>query len=611
MKRGPVNQWVPITTLYAEIPAAMRRQHVRPHRTLFHLLDKVKKDLASVHLDSAGVHYAVGDAIPPDPATTQSGNTPPPRPKATPPPPHPVKALKQPPVGPPVGDTPLPVDFYYHVGLDRVPPPPADFDVTPSSLAAPSGSADGTVLSLRDFVAFIPPFFVPLTAVLERMPGYTEAHVESYFSSKALEMVSVGGVRYVRLYGGFGKIELTGCEAAEESFPAYMPKHELLEAFAKVFGGIRDKWMPLTTLLHLADPTAVAALHPLSGPAAIIYFAQMQHIFSFAVSGPDGGIASVLLRQPGYGGLEADTTPTPKVLNYIWHRVPKENGTDIRAVLQGMPDAIRAQMEMYYGDVHGFFNAHAPVFYVSDDRAVVMRTSYRRRLHVASLPLEEQLQLALERRDKAKIRILRRRIAFRDDPAHPFHDPDNLAREVAKHLPRRGFIPVKVFLKQSVPEELLFYMPKRMYNFFAGYPQHFQQFEYQQAGTFCLSRPGLPLPRGVIRSAFSEDDLVALTAEYLQQRGSRACTTVFLNLPRGAQEVIRKKHGGMYYLVQKYPQYFSLVLGSDKEAVKSSAVIHLVQLPAASSFRAGTPLDGESVGEDPDVGGEEGGSEEP
>ncbi|CCW67691.1 unnamed protein product [Phytomonas sp. Hart1] len=595
--RFPKDTWLPISDIYNEISIKMRKEFVRPHRTLYQVLLKAQSRL-QIHLDPTGISCAHGNlpletpAKKTNPSAEVNKTSPPP----TKEPPEEEKKIPQ--THPPPLPDPLPatatmntlmgslhVDFYYNVGLREIPPPPADFNVTPSSLQKAQSTEDGAVLSLRDFVPFIPPFFVPLDEVLRHIVGYTEEHILSYLNMKAMEMVQIAGEKYIRLYGGYANISLEGCESAEEVFKKYKPKLELLSAFVKAFDGIYDKWMPLKMLLHKADPVAVAQLNP-KGPASIVYFAQMQHVFSFSVVGgrsddaEDELSSSVLLRKQPYTGLTYETTPTPKSLNFILQRVPIEGSLDIHIIQNQLPLSLQKEIDSYYGNLISFFNAHVSNFFLMENNTVVMRTRYRNRMQMASLPLEEQLKIAYNNRDKKKIRSIRRRIAFRDNPSHPFHDPDNLVRELAKYLPHRGFVTLKSFLRTNIPDEILFFMPSKINNFFANYPQYFQHFEYQIPGTWCISRPGQPLPRGVIRQQFSEDDLLRLVGEYVQRNSSpRSCSCIYLNMPHGAQEVIRKRHGGLYYFIKKYPQYFNIVLGSDTGNMKSAAIVHLVSPP--------------------------------
>lgn len=478
------------------------------------------------------------------------------------------------------------VDFYFDVGLTKIPPPPHDFDVTPSSLGHIQPKEDGSVISIKSFVTHIPYFFVPLTEILEKMPGYTEQHIEKYFKSPAVEMIQLSGQRYMRLFGGYGKISLEGCEVSEKLFIQYKPNLALASSFVKAFDGVTDKWMPLETLLTRTDPAIVDQL-PFKGSAAIIYFAQMQHIFAFAVDAKNGG--AVLLRPPGFGGLESNTTPTPKTTNFVVRFLPLEGTCDIAQVEASIPPALKDEMQEYYGSLENFLEAHRPLFYV--EHSVVMLTNYKRRLHVATLPLEEQLSIALQKRDKGKIRSLRRRIAFRENPSHAFHDPDNLAREIARYLPRKGFVSLKQFMRRSIPEELLFYMPRKTHNFFCNYPQQFTQFEFQQPGAWCICRPEEPLPKGVIRQNFSDGDIIRLVAQYLQQKGPKSCAQIIVNLPRGAHDAVKKKHGGMYYFVTKHPKYFNVIIGSETQNATGSAVVHLLAVPG-SELSDATSLSG-------------------
>ncbi|CAJ1018528.1 hypothetical protein, conserved [Leishmania lindenbergi] len=489
-----------------------------------------------------------------------------------------------------------PVDFFFDVCLHEIPNPPRDFDVTPSALVVDGthSSANGAVIAVRDFVSHIPSFFVPVTEVVANMPGYTAEHLEVYLNVKPLELVTVAGERYVRLYGSFGDLSLSGTEVSEKLYARYRPNVALVATLEAAFEGIYDKWMPLPELLRRVGPNVAAQL-PYQGPAAITYFAQMQHRFAFAVrdvpimgDSADGvpsspkftTEAAVLLRKPGYSNLDAGSTPTPKSFQVLMDLVPGDKQVDIDVVRGQLTSEVRAELNSYYNGLEGFFAAHKPVFFVPPEiPTVVMRMRYRLRTQRAKLPLEEQLRIATDARDKPRVRALRRKIAFRDDPSHPLHDPENLAKEVSKHLPHHGFVSLKSFLKRNLPEELLMYMPRRIRSFFNNYPQYFTQFEYQSPGTWCLCRPDQPLPRGVIRQNFSDGDLLRLIAEFLQQRGARAASAVHMNLPFGAQEVIRRRYGGVYFFVIRYPQYFNVVLKTDRQNVKSSAVVHLIQVP--------------------------------
>lgn len=79
-------------------------------------------------------------------------------------------------------------------------------------------------------------------------------------------------------------------------------------------------------------------------------------------------------------------------------------------------------------------------------------------------------------------------------------------------------------------------MPRKVNSFFNNYPQYFVTFEYQRPANWCICAPNQPLPRGVIKQEFSDEDVVRLIATMLQaRRNSCACSYLFVNLPKGAQ----------------------------------------------------------------------------
>ncbi|KAK7200679.1 hypothetical protein NESM_000124800 [Novymonas esmeraldas] len=641
-------RWLPVSELYASLPPDVRRTYVKPHKTMLHVLQKSASDF-SLTLSATGVYYAKGVMSTPGPDATDrkdarrsSGESTKHSTAQTEAPTPAVVAAaaaeearasarsaslstSPTPLDSTASGQPDPVDFFYDVQLTDTPKPPLDFDVpsTAREVDGSTSSTNGAVIALRDFVAYIPPFFVPVEEVVKNMPGYTAEHLEVYLNVKAIELVTVDGVRYVRLHGNYGDLSLDGCEIAERLYEHRRPLVQLVDAFVAAFQGTCDTWMPLPELLRRAGPAVVAQL-PYTGTAAIMYFAQMQHRFAFAVRQVPGASgeapsttteAAVLLRKPGYSGLDPKSTPTPKSFSALITLIHGNHQLDIDVVQSALSHEVQAELNAYYGGLTGFFAAHKPVFFVPPETpTVVMRTRFRMRQQRSAMSLEEQLRVAMEERDKHRIRTLRRKIAFRDDPSHPFHDPENLAKEVSKHLPRRGFVSMRNFLWRSVPEELLMFMPKRARSFFKNYPQYFVLFEHQIPGSWCLCRPDQPLPRGVIRQDFTEVDLVRLVAEILQQRGPRHASQIHLNLPFGAQEVLRRRYGGVYFFVIRYPEYFNAVLKTETGNMMSSAVIHLINVPNEDQLNASamdasntptnpsalSPTGGSSGGEDDD-----------
>lgn len=115
------------------------------------------------------------------------------------------------------------VDFFYDVQLTTFPPAPADFMITPSARKRAKATEDGSVMSLTTLTHFIPSFFVPMHEVLKNMPGYTQQHIENYFSSDAIEIVKIDDERFIRFHGGYIKVRLDNIGDAEELFAQYKP----------------------------------------------------------------------------------------------------------------------------------------------------------------------------------------------------------------------------------------------------------------------------------------------------------------------------------------------------------------------------------------------------
>ncbi|EPY26559.1 hypothetical protein STCU_06193 [Strigomonas culicis] len=426
------------------------------------------------------------------------------------------------------------------------------------------------------------------------MPGYTEAHFKEYFATKAMEArCRSGRTSTCGCTAGTARSAWTAARSprrriARTARPVLVPFF-VAPSRASRARGSRCRCCSRAWTRRSSRGCRRRGRTPFS----------TSHRCSTCLASPStrraARAAPSLLRPKGYGGLSCETTPTPKSCNVVLRLLPSNDQMDVRDLARQLPAPVAAEMDTFYGGLLPFLHAHAPHFYVTADASVVMLTNYYHRLRVAALPLEEQLQLATDKRDKRRIRQLRRRIAFRDNPSHPFHDPANLAREVAKLLPRRGFVPIKTFVKASLSDELRGYLPLRLHSFFSTYPQYFQLFEYQKASSWMLSRPGQPLPRGVLRTDFSEHDVVRLVAEFLQQRNGKAvCGNIIVNLPRGAQDYIRRRHGGMYYLVERYPQYFRLVLPQDIDNAVSSAVAHLIQVPPPAAATPGAEDGGDT-----------------
>ena len=147
------------------------------------------------------------------------------------------------------------------------------------------------------------------------------------------------------------------------------------------------------------------------------------------------------------------------------------------------------------------------------------------------------------------------------------------------------------------------FMPKNYQKFFRQFPELFQCFELHRAGNWCIARAGNPLPQGVLRQQFSDEDCLRIIAQYLARKGPKSISAIYLNLPEGVRDAIKKRHDSIYSFARKHPTYFSVVLPIQHGNAKSAAVLSLLQTPNADG------VVGLDQG-DADFTGEEGGNGE-
>ena len=481
-------------------------------------------------------------------------------------------------------------DFCFHVRLSEIPAPPKPIATVEDFTSTASGKTADNVFSVSSFVGLIPTYFVPVREVLEHLPGYTSEHITQYLGCcKTVQIVSIDGEQFIRLHGGYGQLDLTGTGEAEALFPQYSIRLERAQPFIDAFEDVRDRWMPLAQLLQRAGAAAEAAL-PYQGKKALLFFAQLQHIFSFA---PDDG-GAVLLRRPFFAGLDVTSSPSPKACSNVLSLLPLHDQVDFNHFLQQLSDDAKLDISRTFPSVEHFLRSHGELFYLSDDKLTVMRSRHKKLLDLRALPLAAQLEIALRDRQKKRVRALRRQINLQENADHPLLNPDNLAREIVNYIPKKGHIPVKQLFKRVLPVELLNFMPKNYSRIFKNYPQYFQLYELGMSTHWCVSRAGQPLPQGAIRKEFSEDDCVSIFAELLQARGPKSVSFLSLHLPEGVRDYIKKCHGALVTFAMKHKEYFSVVHTIDTGVNKESAcVITLIQMPLRREA-------GGSVGDDVD-----------
>lgn len=498
-------------------------------------------------------------------------------------------------------------EFCFQVKLTEIPEPPRQIAGAPlQAAAAAGGNNDGTttddsnVFNVAALVPIIPTYFVPVEEVLAHLPGYTNEHIQQYVSCcKTVQVVTLHGEgQFIRLHGGYAQLDLTGTEEAEALFPQYEPKEELAAPFIAAFEDIRDRWMPLQTLLERAGEDAVRRL-PFQGRQALLYFAQLQHLFSFA---PDDG-GAVLLRPPFYTGLDVPGSPTPKAVSLTLGLLPMHEQVDFKRFVELLPDEAKLDIAKKFPSVEHYLRSHGVLFYLSDDNLVVMRARHRKLLVLRTLPLEEQLEIAIRERDKKRIRVLRRKIVTHANADNPLFNPENLAKEVYNYIPRKGHIPVKQLFKRVLPPELLDFMPNSFGKFFKNFPHYFQIFEFGSSTNWVVSRAGTPLPSGAIRRDFTEDDCVSILAELLQARGAKSVSFVSLHLPEGVRECVKKSHGSIVTFALRHKEYFSIINTIDSGRNKESAcLINLIKMPLRREDTAVTDEDDEDGDDEPGKG---------
>jgi hypothetical protein len=632
---------LPTAALYDALPVEIRKLHVRPHRTLLQAIRAHEASTSSplfrVCDDGLTVELLKSSSIASSPASTTiraiqplaipKNNQQPPRPEPSHRAPFapasdrhlgtrnyvPLNPLLFPFPATPRNTSSTPDltttsttfrwaadnDFYFGVNLNNAPVPPAQIEPSKSTKDEGLEEAIASTMNVGSFTAFIPLFFVPISDVVQALPdGYTEQHIDHYLASaKTVQVVAVAGVRYIRISGGFGQVNVDGAAEAAELFSQYRPDPSIAPAFEAAFEGLCDKWMPLPLLLQRSDPRAIERL-PFSGPASILYFAQMQHMFNFSPEG-DG---SVLLRPPKYAGLSADTSPVPYAISKFIQALPIEGFVGVDELTAQLPVAVIEEIRSVFPSMEYFVRSHGGVFYatyeteeaegsvndISSDHGSqpkrspalkVCRARYKERLNRKSLPLHEQLEVAIRERRKKDVRSIRRKIALMESSDSPLTDRETLAKEIYKALPRRGHIKLKLFMRGTLPDDILNFMPKNYQKFFAGFPELFQIYELGQATNWCISRAGQQLPRGVLKKDFSDEEIVRIIAQYISRSGPRTMSTVYLNVPAGVASAIKARHNDMFNFVRKYPETFNLVMPIDQGNAKSAAVVHLLQLP--------------------------------
>ncbi|KEG09133.1 hypothetical protein DQ04_05751020 [Trypanosoma grayi] len=478
----------------------------------------------------------------------------------------------------PQSETESLLDVFQPVFPRFTPPPPPPLQQRATRSKKKGRVPDG-MFSPQMLVPYVPTFFIPMKELLELLPdGYTTDHIERIFAATgALEIVQLEGEQFVRLHGGKRLVDFTcdgAGEAAHQRWREYQPDPFLCEPFRRLLSP-SPRWTSLRTLITSTPASLLHALLPWRNYKTLLFFAQMQHVFSFT---PEGE-GEVCWLGP-VTCLSYHDSPTPAVVSELVSVLSGQRVciTDLLgAVAAGrISDFAKTQIIMYYGTLVDFFRAHGDVFRL-EDGMIVGLVSHRSTTDKPTRTLEDKLEEALVKRDRRTAQKLRRRIALEKDPDNPYADREVLLDAILRYVPQKRSISLN-FLLKSLPPSLSDFLPSRPVTMFQQAPEKVRLFEYRYRHRLHLIRPGVPLPPGVLRQHYTEQELLFLCAAELQQQ-PRTSVDLYGRLPYGAKEVVRLQFKGLLELLQPYPQYFTVVFKDALRVDTRSALVTLLQMP--------------------------------
>ncbi|KAH9597907.1 hypothetical protein LSM04_005940 [Trypanosoma melophagium] len=435
-----------------------------------------------------------------------------------------------------------------------------------------------TVFTPQMLVPYVPTYFIPMTKLLTALPdGYTAEHIERIFAATGtLEIVTLEGEQFVRLHGGKRLVDFTrdaAGEAAHTRWREYQPDPFLCEAFRRLLPP-SPRWASLRTLITQAPEALKKALLPWENYKTILYFAQMQHVFSFTPAG-EGEVCWL----GTVTCLSFHDSPTPAVVSELVGVLTGQRVCITDLLNPNTPrisDHAKTQIIMYYGTLLNFFHVHGDVFYHTDG-GIVGLVSEKNNAEKTTHTLEEKLEDALVKKDRRTAQKVRRRLALEKDPDNPYADREVLLDAVLRYVPQHRSISMH-FLLKSLPPSLTDFLPSKPISLFQQAPEKVRLFEYRYRHRIHLIRPGVPLPQGVLRQQYTEEELLFLCAAELQKQ-PRVASDLYGRLPYGAKEIVRLQYKGLLQLLQPYPQYFTVVFRDALRMDTRSALVTLLQMP--------------------------------
>lgn len=277
--------------------------------------------------------------------------------------------------------------------------------------------------------------------------------------------------------------------------------------------------------------------------------------------------------------LTEQTTPVPLLVREVMKLLDNNVQVGVRELMDELsPVGLRLALS-YFGTMEAFLRAHKPIFSYCDVQRVAELASAAESRRRQNMSIEERLEEAILKGEKRDVRKYRRKLAIAKDPNNPLIDRERLMEAVKLYLPKKRSIPLRRLMK-NLPPDMVDLFPSDQISLFRTSPQHFQIFELRTKGRLHVMLAGLPLPEGHLRTKYDEGELLHMCAASLVDH-PRLMVDVYSRLPWGAREQIRTQYKGLFQLLAKYPQNFTIVFKEGKQKLDSrGATVTMVQPPA-------------------------------
>jgi hypothetical protein len=275
--------------------------------------------------------------------------------------------------------------------------------------------------------------------------------------------------------------------------------------------------------------------------------------------------------------LNYDTSPCPLAVEQCYKHA-RTDAVDVDILWAKFSEASQAEVLRYFPDAKSFVTAHQNLLALLPPSLVILaikKDQYERN----KLSPEQQLRHAIETGAEGKIiRRLQRQVMLFRFPESPLKEDDALIDAIVPFLPERGFIDMKKFVREVLPQDISWWLPEFGAHFFKEYPEKVTMFEWKVPNALYLKRPELPLPSGALRTSFSEAEILRLVAAMVQHRPLTS-SAILGRLPFAVREQFRQSKKPLVPLLQEYPQYFTLVFRDTIRFDPRGVVVTLIQNP--------------------------------